>query len=172
MISFVLLVLIALSVFAVPIKGSFGVLVLGTLLYVFATTGFGQLISTFTRTQVSAVFATAILSIIPAVNFSGLLVPVVLALGRRPVDRPELSRRPGTSRSASAPSPRGWASTELWPNLLVLAGFFAALSSSPRSWSCASRRPEMAAELVGTQAPQRTGRAKGLPRRISPTSIA
>ncbi|VTZ28295.1 hypothetical protein MPC1_840006 [Methylocella tundrae] len=42
----------------------------------FATTGVGQLISTFTRTQAAAVFATAILTVIPAVNFSGLLTPV------------------------------------------------------------------------------------------------
>ena len=41
-----------------------------------STTGFGQLISSFTRTQVAAVFATAILSIVPAVNFSGLFAPV------------------------------------------------------------------------------------------------
>jgi ribosome-dependent ATPase len=34
------------------------------------------LISSFTRTQVAAVFATAILSIVPAVNFSGLFAPV------------------------------------------------------------------------------------------------
>jgi ribosome-dependent ATPase len=32
--------------------------------------------SSFTRTQVSAVFATAVLSIIPTVNFSGLITPV------------------------------------------------------------------------------------------------
>ena len=38
--------------------------------------GFGVLISSFTRTQVAAVFATAILSIVPAVNFSGMLAPV------------------------------------------------------------------------------------------------
>ena len=36
----------------------------------------GPLISSFTRTQVAAVFATAILSIVPAVNFSGLFAPV------------------------------------------------------------------------------------------------
>ncbi|MBN9471379.1 MAG: ribosome-associated ATPase/putative transporter RbbA [Bosea sp.] len=81
MISFVLLVLLALFLFGVPIKGSAALLALGTLLYVTATTGFGQLISTFTKTQVSAVFATAILSIIPAVNFSGLLVPVASLSG-------------------------------------------------------------------------------------------
>ena len=76
MASFVLLVLLAIFLFGVPIKGSVVVLAIGTLLYVTATTGFGQLVSTFTRTQVAAVFATAILSIVPAVNFSGLVVPV------------------------------------------------------------------------------------------------
>ena len=76
MISFVLLVVLAIFVFGVPVKGSVSMLALGTLLYVTATTGFGQFISTFTRTQVAAVFAAALLSIIPAVNFSGLLVPV------------------------------------------------------------------------------------------------
>jgi ribosome-dependent ATPase len=51
-------------------------LLVGTILYVFATTGFGQLISSFVRTQVAAVFATAILSLVPAVNFSGIFAPV------------------------------------------------------------------------------------------------
>jgi len=76
MLTFVLLVLMALLVFHVPVKGSFGALALGALLYVFSTCAFGQLVSTFTKTQVAAVFATTVLSIIPTVNFSGLLVPV------------------------------------------------------------------------------------------------
>jgi len=76
MLTFVILVLMALVVFHVPVKGSFGALTLGALLYVFSTCGFGQLVSTFTKTQVAAVFATTVLSIIPVTNFSGLLVPV------------------------------------------------------------------------------------------------
>jgi ribosome-dependent ATPase len=76
MVTFVLLVLLAIIMFGVLVKGSFATLTLGTLLYVFAATGFGQLVSTFTRTQAAALFATAILTVIPAVNFSGLLVPV------------------------------------------------------------------------------------------------
>jgi ribosome-dependent ATPase len=76
MLSFLLLILMALVVFHVPVKGSFGALALGALLYVFSTCAFGQLISTLTKTQVAAVFATTVLSIIPTVNFSGLLVPV------------------------------------------------------------------------------------------------
>ncbi len=76
MLAFALLVLMALFVFNVPVKGSFGALTFGALLYVLSTCGFGQLISTVTRTQVAAVFATTVLAVIPVVNFSGLLVPV------------------------------------------------------------------------------------------------
>jgi ribosome-dependent ATPase len=52
------------------------------LIYVFSTCGFGQLVSTFTRTQVAAVFATTVLCLIPVVNFSGLLVPVSSLTGQ------------------------------------------------------------------------------------------
>jgi ribosome-dependent ATPase len=76
MVNFVFLFLMAIFVFHVPIKGPFFTLLVGTIVYVIATTGFGELISSFTRTQVAAVFATAILSIVPAVNFSGLFAPV------------------------------------------------------------------------------------------------
>jgi len=76
LVNFVFLLLMAIFIFAVPIKGSFLTLLIGTVVYVIATTGFGQLISSFTRTQIAAVFATAILSIVPAVNFSGMFAPV------------------------------------------------------------------------------------------------
>ena len=76
MIAFFALLMIAIFIFRVPPKGPFLVLLLGTFVYVIATVGFGVLISSFTRTQVAAVFATAILSIVPAVNFSGMLAPV------------------------------------------------------------------------------------------------
>src|SRR5436190_12022035 len=82
MLAFILMVLMAFVVFRVTIKGSFGALALGALLYVFSTCGFGQLISTFTRTQVAAVFTTTVLCIIPVVNFSGLLVPVSSLTGQ------------------------------------------------------------------------------------------
>ena len=59
-----------------PIKGSFLMLTLCTLLYVMATTGIGMVTSTFTSSQVAAVFVTAILTIVPTIQFSGLLQPV------------------------------------------------------------------------------------------------
>jgi ribosome-dependent ATPase len=40
------------------------------------TTGIGMVTSTFTKTQVAAVFVTAILTIQPTIQFAGLLQPV------------------------------------------------------------------------------------------------
>jgi ribosome-dependent ATPase len=76
MLNFFILTLLALMVFNVPIKGSFLMLTLCTLLYVIATTGLGMVTSTFTGSQVAAVFVTAILTIVPTIQFSGLLQPV------------------------------------------------------------------------------------------------
>ena len=76
MVNFFTLYVMAVFIFDVPAKGPFLVLLLGTFIYVIATTGFGELISSFTRTQVAAVFATTILAMVPAINFSGMLAPV------------------------------------------------------------------------------------------------
>jgi ribosome-dependent ATPase len=76
MLNYFILTVMALVVFDVPIKGSFLMLTLCTLLYVTATTGIGMVTSTFTSSQVAAVFVTAVLTIIPSVQFSGLLQPV------------------------------------------------------------------------------------------------
>jgi ribosome-dependent ATPase len=122
MLTFTLLVLMAFFVFHVPVKGSFAALALGTLLYVFSTCGFGQLVSTFTQTQVAAVFATTVLSVIPTVNFSGLLVPVSSLTGQ--------GRLMGLMFPAAWFQPisvgtftKGLGFSDLWSNALVLAAF-------------------------------------------------
>ena len=76
MLNFFILVTLALIVFGVPIKGSFLFLTLCTLAYIVVTTGIGMATSTFTSTQVAAVFVTAILTIQPSIQFSGMLQPV------------------------------------------------------------------------------------------------
>ncbi|HRO60589.1 MAG TPA: ABC transporter permease, partial [Burkholderiaceae bacterium] len=76
MLNFVLMTLMAVTVFGVPLTGSFVTLALAALLFVIFATGFGLLASTFTRTQIAAVFITALLTMIPAVQFSGLIDPV------------------------------------------------------------------------------------------------
>ena len=58
MLNFFVLYLMSVFVFGVSAKGPFLLLLIGTLIYVISTTGFGELISSFTRSQVAAVFAT------------------------------------------------------------------------------------------------------------------
>jgi len=74
--SFVTLVAIALVLFQVPLKGSVFALILGALFCVTASTAFGLLVSTFVKSQIAAIFAAAILSIMPTIQFSGYLSPV------------------------------------------------------------------------------------------------
>jgi ribosome-dependent ATPase len=74
-IAFLLLTGLAAPVFGLLPRGSLAALTLGALLYVAAATSFGLLVSAFVRTQVAAVFAAAILCMIPTVNFSGLFYP-------------------------------------------------------------------------------------------------
>lgn len=76
MISYFGLVALAVMVFKVPLKGSFATLTLGAFLYVTATTGVGLLISAFTHSQVAALAGTALGTLLPTVQFSGLIDPV------------------------------------------------------------------------------------------------
>src|ERR1700693_3950205 len=70
------MMLLALFVFKVPLKGSFPTLLSGVLVYVTTMTGYGMLISAFTSTQIAALFGTAILTILPATQFAGMMTPV------------------------------------------------------------------------------------------------
>ncbi len=81
MVSFLSLCLMAILVFAVPLRGSFAALAVGALIYVTATTGYGLLISSFASTQIAALFGTAILTVLPATTFSGMMTPVSTLTG-------------------------------------------------------------------------------------------
>jgi ribosome-dependent ATPase len=74
--NFLLLAAMTIVVFGVPLKGNPVPLAIGALLYVWATTSYGLLIATMTSSQVAAVFATVIASVVPTIQFSGLLQPV------------------------------------------------------------------------------------------------
>ncbi|SFM53665.1 ribosome-associated ATPase/putative transporter RbbA [Marinobacter pelagius] len=76
MVSYASLVLLAVYLFDVPLKGGLLTLTFGALLFVTATTALGQVMSTFASTQIAALAATAILTILPTVQFSGLTEPV------------------------------------------------------------------------------------------------
>ncbi len=76
MLSFLLMVLMAVTLFDVPIKGSFWALFAGAMAYSVCATGLGLLASTFTQSQVAAMFMTMIGTLIPAIQFSGMIDPV------------------------------------------------------------------------------------------------
>ena len=76
MINYLLLVGLALFVFRVPFTGSFLALTVAALLYVCSSTAMGLLVSSFTRSQMAAMFAAAVLTLLPAVQFSGMTNPV------------------------------------------------------------------------------------------------
>ncbi|EMK9827947.1 ribosome-associated ATPase/putative transporter RbbA [Escherichia coli] len=76
LLNFFLLCGLSVFVFGVPHKGSFLTLTLAALLYIIIATGMGLLISTFMKSQIAAIFGTAIITLIPATQFSGMIDPV------------------------------------------------------------------------------------------------
>lgn len=76
MVSFFGLVALSVFVFGVPLKGSLLTLSFAALIFVTVTTGIGLLMSAFTKTQIAALGATAITTLLATVSFSGLTNPV------------------------------------------------------------------------------------------------
>jgi ribosome-dependent ATPase len=72
----VLLTAFAIFVFRVPFTGSFLVFGTAALLYVVVTTSMGLVISTFINSQIAAIFGTALITLVPAVQYSGMIDPV------------------------------------------------------------------------------------------------
>jgi ribosome-dependent ATPase len=75
-VNFLLLLALAVFVFGVPVEGSLLALSAGAAIYVVLATGLGLLISAFTRSQVTALFFTALATLIPAVQYGGIVDPV------------------------------------------------------------------------------------------------
>ena len=124
LIQFATLVALAVVLFHVPIKGSLATLVLGAVMYVLASTGFGLLMSVFAATQTAAIFAAAIITILPADPVLRHVRADLIADGRARRSRRRSSPAPTSRRSASAPSPRRWVWRRYgptWSRWLVIA---------------------------------------------------
>lgn len=76
MVNFLLMSLLAVTVFGVPATGSYPTLLLSALVFSFSATGMGLLASTVTSSQIAAMFLAMIGTLIPATQFSGLIDPV------------------------------------------------------------------------------------------------
>jgi ribosome-dependent ATPase len=119
-IQFVTLVALAVLLFQVPVKGSLLVLALGGVMYVLASTGFGLLISVFAATQTAAIFAAAIITILPAVQFSGMFVPTSSLTGNAAIASKIFPSTYFHAISVGAFTKALGFST-LWPNIAYLA---------------------------------------------------
>jgi ribosome-dependent ATPase len=127
MVNFALMYLLALFIFEVPLKGSFSTLLLGTLIYVIVTTAYGMTVSAFARTQIAALFGTAILTVLPATMFAGMMVPVSSLSGMaRIMGRlfPMTYYLPVSVGTFT----KGLGILDLGPNLVALALFMPALT--------------------------------------------
>ncbi len=76
MLNFLLLSAFAIFAFRVPFTGSFMAFTAAALLYVIFATGMGLVISSFMKSQIAAIFGTTLITIIPAVQYSGMMDPV------------------------------------------------------------------------------------------------
>src|SRR4029077_8131730 len=120
LIQFVSLVALAVLLFGVPIKGSILTLALGGVLYVLASTGFGLLLSVFASTQTAAIFAAAIIAILPAVQFSGMFVPVSSLTGMASIFGKIFPSTYFQAISVGAFT-KALGLAALWPNIVALA---------------------------------------------------
>jgi ribosome-dependent ATPase len=120
LLQFVTLVAIAVFIFDVPIKGSVLTLALGAVIFLLAATGLGLLISVFAATQTAAIFAAVIITILPAVQFSGMFVPVSSLTGSAKF---MASIFPSTYFNAISVGAftKGLGMASLWPNIVALA---------------------------------------------------
>ncbi|KXJ58968.1 MAG: multidrug ABC transporter ATP-binding protein [Thalassospira sp. Nap_22] len=127
LINFVLMTAMALFWFEVPLRGNGLTLLVGAILFVTATTGLGLLISSFTSTQIAALFGTAIATMVPSVMFSGMMQPVSSLEGAPVV----LSTIIPTSHFMSisvGTFTKALGFAELYPELISLLIFFPALT--------------------------------------------
>ncbi len=71
-----ILFLLATLLFGAPFRGQMLFFVPATILYVICTTAIGLVVSVLVRTQVAAMLVTAIVTMIPALLYSGVLIPI------------------------------------------------------------------------------------------------
>jgi len=119
--NFGLMTLLAITVFAVPVKGSFLTLATGALLFVIFSTGVGLFASAFTRSQIAAMFMAIIGTMIPAIQFGRHAEPGFIVGRLRRGHRPHISGHIlPEHQSRSVQQSAGFSSlyASLWPLLL------------------------------------------------------
>lgn len=132
--------LMATKLYGAPFKGQALFFVLSSILYVICTTGIGLVASLFVRTQIAAIIVTIILTMIPAVLYSGCLIPISSLSGQAQTIAHMLPAMYYTN-IVTGSFLKGVGFKSLWPNVLILMGYatvlftigFAQFSKRPRS---------------------------------------
>jgi ribosome-dependent ATPase len=128
MVNFVLLIILTTTVFGVPVKGSLAMLSVSAFAFVLFATAFGLVLSTFMRSQIAAVFGTAIGTMIPSIQWAGMVNPVSSLQGAAAfIGRIyPVTYFLAISRSAFS---KGLGFADLWPSLVPIVAGVAVLMS-------------------------------------------
>ena len=130
--------LLANELFGAPFKGDFLLFLVTSVIYVVCTTGIGLLVSVVVRTQVAAMIATAIVTVVPAVLYSGVLIPISSLSGQAQVTAHLLPAMYYTDIVMGS-FLKGVGLTALWGNVLVLVLYTVVLFSA--GYYMFSKRP-------------------------------
>jgi len=119
-INIIILWLMATLLFGAPFKGDPLFFFIASIIYVICTTGIGLLVSLIVRTQVAAMMLTVVVTIVPSVLYSGLLVPIA---SMDPQGRFEAHLFPAMYYTDIALGSflKGIGLEQLWDRVLVLA---------------------------------------------------
>lgn len=125
-INVVVLSLLATQVFGAPFKGDALFFFLASVLFVICTTGIGLLVSLMVRTQLTATVVTVILTMVPALEYSGFLIPVESMTAEGQIEA-HLFPAIYFTEIVVGSFLKGVGMGSLWPSLLVLATYSAVL---------------------------------------------
>ncbi|VBB44502.1 ABC-2 type transporter [uncultured Desulfatiglans sp.] len=115
-----LLWVLAVQLYGAPFKGQLGFFLPASVLYLLCTTGIGLLISVFVRTQIAAIIVTVILTLVPAVLYSGFLIPIASLSGQAKITAHLIPAMYYTNIAVGS-FLKGVGLEVLWGDLLVLA---------------------------------------------------
>lgn len=124
----VVLWLIAVLLFAVPFKGSLLLFSGASLLFVLTSTGIGLVVSLLVSTQQAALIITVVVSTVPTILFSGLIVPVS-SLSQAAQFQAHLFPGMYYTNIVRGTFLKNVGPAVLWPDVLALAVYAAALGA-------------------------------------------
>lgn len=130
--------LLATQHYGAPFKGNPLFFFLASVLFVICTTGIGLLVSLLVRTQLAAIVVTLVVTMVPALDYSGFLMPVESLGGEGGVEARLLPAMYYTNIVVGS-FLKGVGLEVLWVDLLVLVGYTVVLFAA--GYILFSKRP-------------------------------